>query len=115
CIFLFIKSEADYYLHPLFLGIGSILGGVISQYIIYKHFDIRLKAVGMSRIKQTLTANFGLFINQLLPQLYNNSTTFILGVMTNNVTVGLYGSLKQIVDFLVSLVRIVSRVFFPFL
>lgn len=115
CIFVFIKTEEDYYLHPLLLGIGSILGGVISQYVIYKRFEIKLKFVGLSRIRTTLTDNLGLFVNQLLPQLYNNSTTFILGIMTNDVIVGLYGSLKQIVDFLVSIVRIISRVFFPFL
>lgn len=115
CIFLFIKDEADYYLHPLFLGIGSLLGGIISQYIILKHFHVRLINIKFSSVVSTLSDNFGLFVNQLLPQLYNNSTTLILGIMTSNLMVGLYGSIKQIVDFLVSLIRIISRVFFPFL
>lgn len=36
CIFIFVKSDGDYLLVPLFNGIGAIVAGIISQIIVYK-------------------------------------------------------------------------------
>ena len=115
CIFVFVKEEKDYVLHPLFLGLGSLVSGIIAQVYIYKVYQLRYRFIGLPRIFKVMNSNFGIFINQFLPQLYNNSTTLILGVFAVNSTVGVYGAMKAVVDVFVTIVRTISRVFFPFL
>src|SRR5690606_30589747 len=54
-------------------------------------------------------------INQFLPNLYNNTSTFLLGIMTNNTLVGIYDAVRKIINLGSTLMDIVSRVFFPFI
>jgi len=115
CIFIFIKERSDFYLYPLFNSLGYIVAGLYAQYIIFTKFKFNIIWVGWRRIQNDLNQNFNVFVNQFFPILYNNSTTFILGTMVNNSTLGLYGASKSIIEVAVKIISIISRVFFPHL
>jgi len=66
-------------------------------------------------IVQTIKVNVPIFINQFVPTLYNNTSTFLLGILSNNTFVGVFNAIKIIINLCVSLIEILSRVFFPFL
>tara|TARA_R100000306_G_scaffold56393_1_gene54174 strand:+ start:821 stop:2056 length:1236 start_codon:yes stop_codon:yes gene_type:complete len=115
CIFIFIKKESDYWIYPLLQSAGFIGAGLVGQYILIKKYKMKFYWLRFKMIKNTIKDNFPIFINQFLPNLYNNTNTLLLGIFTTTYLVGIYDALKKIIDLCVAFLNIVSRVFFPFL
>ncbi len=115
CIFIFIRERTDYWMYPLLQSSGFIGAGIVGQFILIKKYNLRFIWLKPKIIKQTIKSNTPIFINQFIPTLYNNSTTFLLGLLTNNNFVGIYQAIKTVVNLCVKLIEILSRVFFPFL
>ena len=115
CIFLFITEKDDYWIYPLLQSLGYVISGIVAQYILFKKFRLRFSFVKINLIKNSLINNFPIFTNQFLPNLYNNSTTVLLGLIVNTSAVGIYHAIKKIIDLCVILVNIISRTFFPYL
>jgi PST family polysaccharide transporter len=115
CIFLFIREEKDYWIYPLLQSCGFIGGGIAGQIILQKKYNLKFIILKPSVIKKTIKENFPIFINQFTPNLYNNSSTFLLGIFSSSFLVGIYDSIKKIIDLCVTLINIFSRVFFPYL
>jgi len=115
CVFVFIKEKEDYWIYPLLQGAGLIGAGLIGQYILVKKYKLKFIWLKPRRIKRSINSNFPIFVNQFLPTLYNNTSTFLLGILTNTNILGIYAAIKKIIDLCIMLLSIVSRVFFPFL
>lgn len=115
CIFVLIKSKEDYYYLPMLNMLGYLIAGIYGQLLLTIKYKLRFSFPGFAVIRKTLHDNFNIFVNQFVPNLYNNSTTFILGLLTNNSVVGIYGVSKNIVEYGIEIISILSRVFFPHL
>ncbi len=115
CIFVFIHHQEDFFLYPLFNALGYIGAGLYAQYLLHSKYGLQFNFIGFRKIRQVLRSNFNIFINQFLPNLYNNSTTFLLGILTGNAAVGVYGAAKSLIEAANTGLNILSRVFFPFL
>lgn len=115
CIFIFITEEEDYWLYPLLQTSGFIVAGLVGQIILMKKYKLKFLLLKPRIIIQSIKSNTPIFINQLLPTLYNNTSTFLLGILTNNTFVGLYEAIKRVINICMKLLEILSRVFFPFL
>lgn len=115
CVFVFIKTEEDFWIYPLLQSAGLIGAGLVGQLmLIYKY---KLKFIWLPKriIKNTITSNFPIFVNQFLPTLYNNTSIFLLGLFSVPTMVGIYNSILIVINLGIALLGIVSRVFFPFL
>lgn len=115
CVFIFIKKESDYWIYPLLQSVGSIVVGIVAQFILIKKFKLKFIWLPVKTIKHSIVSNFPIFLNQSLPTLYNNTSFFLLGILTTTSLLGVYDAIKKVVDLSVALLNIVSRVFFPFL
>ena len=115
CVFVFITKKEDYWIYPLLQSAGFIGAGLVGQYILIKKYKLKFYWLRFKMIKNTIKDNFPIFINQFLPNLYNNTNTLLLGIFTTTYLVGIYDALKKIIDLCVAFLNIVSRVFFPFL
>ncbi|MCS4238343.1 PST family polysaccharide transporter [Myroides gitamensis] len=115
CIFVFIQSEEDYWIYPLLQGAGFIGAGIIGQYLLMRKYKLKLIWLPKKIIIDTIKNNFPLFINQFVPTLYNNTSTFLLGVLGTKSLVGMYQAILTIVNLAVTIIDVFSRVFFPFL
>ncbi|MBS9767581.1 MAG: oligosaccharide flippase family protein [Flavobacteriaceae bacterium] len=114
-VFLLIKKKEDYWIYPLVNSLGYIFAGVFALYVVFIRHKIQLLKLKPIQIKRTITNNFPIFINQLMPILYNNTSSLLLGVMVSSSSAGLYDALKKIVDLVIMFLTVVSRVFFPFM
>lgn len=114
-VFVFIKNKEDYWIYPLLQSLGFIVSGLVAQIILIKKYKLRLVWLKNKMVLNTINSNFPIFLNQFFPSLYNNTTTFLLGVITNSATLGVYDAIKKVVDLCIVLIDTVSRVFFPFL
>ena len=114
-VFFLIKKPTDYWMYPLIYGIGSILVSIFSHILIFKKYRINIILINLKRIFINLKINFSLFINQFMPNLYNNTTTFLVGFLLGNNAAGIFGAIRQIVNILGVFNSIVSMVMFPYL
>lgn len=114
-VFVFIKEKEDYWVYPLLQSSGMLVAGIVGQYILVKRYKLKFLYINKSRIKQTISSNFPLFINQFFPTLYNNTSSFLLGLIAGAPMLGIYDAIKKIIDISVTILSVVSRVFFPFL
>ncbi len=115
CVFIFITEKEDYWIYPLLQSAGFIGAGLVGQYILIKKYKLKFRWLRFKMIRNTIKDNFPIFINQFLPNLYNNTNTLLLGIFTTTYLVGIYDALKKIIDLCVMILNVVSRVFFPFL
>lgn len=113
-VFVFIKVETDYWMYPLFMNGGVILGGFVGQIILCEKFHIKFKPSSLSSVTSTLKDNFPVFVNQAVPTLYNNTTTFLLGLLAPIKSVGIYAAIKKVADLIVLLSSLLMRATFPY-
>lgn len=115
CVFIFVKSEADLWMYPMFMGLGYMISGLIGQYVLWKKYRIRYLRIKRSTFVTALKDNFPIFVNQFMPTLFNNTSIFIMGLIINTYTIGVFDAVKKIVMLESVFMSVVSRVFFPFL
>ncbi len=114
-IFLFIKTPSDYLIQPLLNGLGILLVGVYSIYFINKTYQIKFARQPISSTIETLKNSWNIFLSELMPNLYNNFATFLLGLVTTMESVGYYALATQIINVFNSIMYIIRNVTYPYL
>ena len=114
-VFVLIKAPQDYWIYPFLLGVSYIIVAFISHYIIIRKFNLKLIFVGIRRVKKTLKIGFPLFVNQFAPNLFNNTTNFLVGMILGKASAGYFGATRQVVQILSVFDSVVSNVAFPYL
>lgn len=115
CIFIFIKKEEDYWIYPLLQSAGYIGAGLVGQFLLVYKYKLKFIFLPFRIIRTTIQSNFPLFVNQFVPTLYNNTSTFLLGLFGAKSTVGMYQAIQTIINVGITVIEVLSRVFFPFL
>lgn len=114
-IFVFIKEKDDYILQPLFVSLGFVLSGIIAMYYILIRWNVKLTSVPFKSVIRTIKSSTDVFINNLMPNLYNSFSTVLLGFLCGEFANGILDAGKRIYQIVYGFVSNVSRVFFPFL
>lgn len=91
-IIIFVQEKSDFYMVPILNALGTILGGLYSLYFLKKEFNIKFIFQKLSILRYYLREAHHIFLSKLAISLYTVSTTFILGVFTNNTTVGYFAA-----------------------
>lgn len=113
CIFIFVQEEADYLLVPLLNAMGFIVAGVCSLYLVKKEFNMRFAWQTSATLKFQLVEGWHVFFSSMAISLYTISTTFILGLFTNNTVVGYFAAADKIVQAAKGLYQPVSQSIYP--
>lgn len=113
-VFIFIKKPQDYILQPILISLGYIVSGIISMLLI-KKWGIKFSKPNLKNILISLKTNIDLFINQIVPNLYNSASIMILGFAYGSTANGIYDVANRFTTAGGSLFTIVSRTFYPFL
>ncbi len=106
-IFIFVQSKEDFIYVPLINSLGFIFVGIISLFIIFKDFDMRIRFQRWKRIKIQFIRGWHIFISKISINLYGATNTFILGIFTTDTIVGYYAIAEKVV-------RIITSLFAPF-
>jgi PST family polysaccharide transporter len=113
-VFVLIKSPDDYLYQPLLIGLGYVVSGVLAMSLI-KRMGIKLHRPQFSKIKVALKSNVDLFINQIVPNLYNSLSTILLGFMHGSVANGIFDAGNRFNLVSTQFMNVISRTFFPYL
>ncbi len=95
-IFVFVKFPDDVYKVPLINSLGTVLIGFFSIFIIQKQFGIKIKKQTIKTLIFYLKDGWHIFISNIAISLYTLSTTFFLGLFTNNTIVGYFAAADKI-------------------
>lgn len=96
----------------IFFTLGMIFIGI---YLINIKYKIKFKLQPISKIKNVLKDNWNIFITQLMPNLYNNFSTFLLGFFASMENLGFYSLAIKIMNIANSIITIFRNVTFPHL
>lgn len=113
-VFFFIKKADDYLLQPLFVSIGYVISGFGAMYLVHS-WGIKISRPCPRTIFASLKDNFDLFLNQLVPNLYNSASVLFLGLCHGNSANGIFDAANRFNTAGVRFFSIVSRTFYPFL
>lgn len=114
-VFALVREPEDYWLYPFLLGVSFIAVTCVSHYLVIKNFKLSIVPINLTRVKKTLKFGFPLFINQFVPNLYNNTTNFLVGIILGKSAAGYFGATRQVVTILAVFNSVVSGVAFPYL
>lgn len=114
-VFVFIHKPEDYWVYPLLNGVGYCVVAIVAHTLVKNDFSVNYVFVGIKQIKNTLKNGFPLLVNEFLPNLFNNTTNFAVGLILGNYSAGVFGSIRQVIQLLTVLNGVVTSVFYPFL
>ena len=114
-IFVVIRKQSDYLLYPLLLAAGNLVAGVASVWIIVRSFGIRFHLPSFKAIFDSIRGSYDVFLNQLLPNLYNSLSILLLGFWWGNAAAGIFDAANKVIILSNRLLQVLSRVFFPYL
>lgn len=113
-VFVFIRKPSDFILQPIFNSLGYILSGIGAMWLI-RHWGFKIGYPKFNEIKLGLTSNFDLFLNQIVPNLYNSASVILLGFLHGDAANGIFGAANRFNQAGTNLFSIISRTFYPFL
>lgn len=114
-IFIFVQEKSDYYLVPLLTTIGFLVAGFWSLYLVKKEFDVSFSFQKIETIKYYLVDGWHVFISRFYVSLYTTTNVFLLGMFTNNTSVGYYSIAEKIVVAIGGLFDPANQTIYPFL
>lgn len=114
-VFIFIKDKDDYIIQPLLNTIGFLICGVGAMYIILKKWGYTIHKPRWKDIVKTIKDSTDVFLNNLMPNLYNSFSVMLLGFFGGSSANGIYNGGDKFPSILNQFLSILSRAFYPFL
>lgn len=113
-VFVVIRNESDYIYQPILTSLGFCISGIISLVILYR-MGFRLGRLNIKKVIVSIRSNTDLFINQIVPNLYNSFSAIILGFWYGSTANGIFDAGNKFNNVASQFTSILSRVFFPYL
>lgn len=114
-LIVFIKAPKDYIFVHFLNGCAMLLSVLVSFFIISKKINVDFRFPKLSKLIFLYKSGFQVFLTFLTPNLYNNSALFLLGLHANPKTVGAFGAAAAFVEAMISVGRVISNAFLPYL
>ena len=114
-VFIFIHKREDYLIQPLLTTIGYLLCGIGALYLILKKWGYTLYKPELTEILETIRNSADVFINNLMPNLYNRFSVMLLGFFCGSTANGVYDGGNKFPTIFYNFQSVLSRAFYPFL
>ena len=114
-IFIFIQNEADYILVPILNGLGFIIGGILSLWIVRKDFNQRFQRQSFKILIMYFKDSSQFFLSRLSSVGYSNVNTFLSGILLSPVFVTYYYLADKAVSVILTLFNPVVQTIYPYL
>jgi O-antigen/teichoic acid export membrane protein len=112
-IFIFIHSSKDYLFIPLTNGVGAIIAGILSLYIVFGKHKVQFALQPLSNLKFHLNNSGPIFISFLSSKIYDGSSRVIIGSFLGMSEVAYYDLGEKITGVFKIPQSILSQTLFP--
>ena len=114
-IFIFIQNETDYILVPILNGLGFIIGGILSLWIVHKDFNQRFQIQSIKILLMYFKDSSQFFLSRLSSVGYSNVNTFLAGILLSPVFVTYYYLADKAVSVILTLFSPIVQTIYPYL
>tara|TARA_B110000879_G_scaffold207804_1_gene292167 strand:- start:5616 stop:6905 length:1290 start_codon:yes stop_codon:yes gene_type:complete len=114
-IFIFIQNETDYILVPILNGLGFIIGGTLSLWIVHKDFNQRFKLQSLKILIIYFKDSSQFFLSRLSSVGYSNINTFLAGILLSPVFVTYYYLADKAASVILALFNPIVQTIYPYL
>ena len=114
-VFVCIHDRSDYLWQPLLTALGYLVAGVFSMFLIIRKWGYQWYFTSFRQIWETIREGFDIFLNTILPQMYNSFSQLLLMFWAGPTACGLYAAADKFNAIMSQMIQVVSRAFFPFL
>jgi len=112
-IFIFVRHQSDYLLAAGFQSASMVIGGLLGLLSLRRIAPLRLVLPSRQALATALSEGWHVFVSTAAISLYTSSNAFILGLITNNVTVGYFSAAEKIVRAVQGMFSPVSQAIYP--
>ena len=112
-IFLFIHEREDYLLVPLLNGLGAVVAGILSLYIVLGRERVRLSVIPIRELRSAYKESFPLFVSTLSTQIYVNVNKLVIGSFLGMSEVSIYDLVEKVLNLMKLPISMVSQAVFP--
>jgi len=112
-IFVFITSRDDYLYMPILLSLGSVIGGVISFFLVFIKEKIEFKFQSLNSIISYVKRTIPFFVSRLSSVLSSETNTVIIGAFLGMTDVAYYDLAKKITFLFMYPNTILNTVIYP--
>lgn len=113
-IFVVIQEPEDYIYVPIFNGLGAIVGGSLSLYILYQKFEQTFYFAKYRVLKRYLIDSSGFFLSRASVTVYTSLNVLVLGLLTNSTMVGYYSIAEKLYQALQGLYHPLVLTIYPY-
>lgn len=114
-IFIFIRGETDFLYVPLINSLGFIVAGVLSLFLIFKDFKVKLVIPESNFLWETFKDSTQFFLSRASVSIFTSSNVFFLGLFTSNVLVGYYSAAEKLFSASQGLSTPLTQSLYPFM
>ena len=112
-IFLFVREREDYLLVPFLNGIGAILAGGLSLYIVLEKENINFSVIPVKDLKSAYKESFPLFVSSLSTQIYVNVNKLVIGSFLGMSEVSIYDMADKVLHLMKLPISMMAQAVFP--
>ena len=112
-IFVFIRSPQDYLLLPLINGIGALIAGLVSLYIVFVKQKITFRFQNVSTLRKYFFKSISIFISNLSVTFYSSTNKVIIGSFFGLSQVAYFDLAEKLSILIKTPIQIVGQTFFP--
>lgn len=112
-IFIVVKTPEDYLNVAILNSLGFILIGVISIFIVFFKYKVKLKLPEVHQIVSQMKEGWDIFLSNMFSSLYTTSNTVILGFLASNTVVGYFSAADKIIKACSSVISPIIQAVYP--
>lgn len=114
-IFLVVRKPDDYLYVPIMNSLGFVTAALVSIYLVRRRFKVKFLLPAFSVLRFRLAESFHFFISRAAVSLYDNSNTFIVGLVLGNVPAGYYSAAEKLFKAMTALHMPLTNSLYPYM
>jgi PST family polysaccharide transporter len=112
-LFIFISKSTDLILVVLFQSLAVVISGLAGLFIILRSYNIVFKTPSIKLLKEQIVNGVNVFVTIFSSTIFSNGNIFLLGILTDNVTVGHFAIADKIIRVFINITAPISTAIFP--
>ncbi|PWB70812.1 flippase [candidate division GN15 bacterium] len=114
-IFVVVRRPEDYLYVPLMNAFGFAAASAISMVLVIRKFGVKLRIPPWSTLVFRLRESAHFFVSRASVSIYDNSNTFVVGLVLGNVAAGYYSAAEKLFKAMTALQMPLTNSLYPYM